>query len=1146
MKEQLAILYPNSFRLQARRPIFLPNSGGGAAAGTYGVRLNVLNLNLKQYEKGSFSMISLSRQEILRMCSNRLTFLRGLHYLQQGAVKEISYDQKEGCIKVLVQGTYLYEVGIYLEESNRIEVSCDCPSFSKYEGICKHVAATLLALSEKPKEYNFHKDMDLRMDTDKGNLLDELLEKYAGHAAGSIERKEASIHLHLRVENPGGYGTPRYYISLTIGEKGARKYVVRNIDKLIDAILQQHTLHFGRQFTYTPSYHYFSPKSSQLIDCLVQIYEVEKHSHWYNSPQIVKGREIELSAALFRRLLTLLKEKPFTLEINSQVYDDIEIAEAELPLLFRLKESAKGLALELADAGKLIPLTRECDVILHGKKIYRLAGSRQSTLMPLLQIMINKARGSLAIPANREQRFFSELYPLLKSSTELAVSPALEKRLYRPPLKARVFLDYEEGAIVARLEYVYGRFAVNPFDNAPPKTVDEEPGESSILIRDLAAEQRVMHFFEEGEFTLRGGKMQLKDPEKILRFIYEIIPALQQQAAVYYSESFKQTCRKAPRFSSRVGINWDLDLLELDLELEGVDPEELNEVWQSIRIKRKYHRLADGSILPLEGEGVRQFARLAKALDLQPADLKGKRVRLPKHQALYLDRLSSDCQIAPVEMSQDLAALIRSLRQPAEADCRVPASLEHVLREYQKTGFKWLKSLARHGFGGILADDMGLGKTVQAIAFILSEREEGGPSLPPALVVAPASLIYNWEAEIKRFAPRLKALVIAGTKSERRELLARAKEADVVITSYPLLRRDITDYVRLQFSSCFLDEAQQIKNPQSLTAQCARRIRAKHRFALTGTPMENSLVELWSIFQFIMPGYLQSQKAFLQKYGGPTASPDNPALENGPALLAAKVRPFIMRRVKEEVLRELPPKIEHRLLSELTREQKKLYLAYLEQLRKETRERLENEGFQKSRIHILAGLTRLRQICCHPALFVENYHGESAKLLQLAELLQEAVGGGHRVLIFSQFTEMLQLIREMLDREGYRYFYLDGSVKTSERLQLVRTFNRGEAEIFLISLRAGGTGLNLTGADVVVKYDLWWNPAVEEQAAGRAHRIGQRKVVQVFRLLAKDTIEEKIYELQQKKRALIDQVIRPGETFLSAMSESDIRHILEL
>jgi SNF2 family DNA or RNA helicase len=268
--------------------------------------------------------------------------------------------------------------------------------------------------------------------------------------------------------------------------------------------------------------------------------------------------------------------------------------------------------------------------------------------------------------------------------------------------------------------------------------------------------------------------------------------------------------------------------------------------------------------------------------------------------------------------------------------------------------------------------------------------------------------------------------------------------------------------------------------------------------------------------------------------------------EDGAVPLAAKVRPFILRRLKEEVLTELPPKIEHRFLSELTREQKKLYLAYLERLRDETRECIQDDGFNRSRIQILAGLTRLRQICCHPALFVENYRGESAKLLQLQELLREAVDGGHRILLFSQFTGMLQLIKTMLDREGYRYFYLDGSVKTGDRLQMVDSFNEGEGEIFLISLKAGGTGLNLTGADIVVQYDLWWNPAVEEQAAGRAHRIGQKKVVQVIRLLAKGTIEEKIYELQQKKKELIDRVIQPGETFLSAMSESDIREILEV
>ena len=409
-------------------------------------------------------------------------------------------------------------------------------------------------------------------------------------------------------------------------------------------------------------------------------------------------------------------------------------------------------------------------------------------------------------------------------------------------------------------------------------------------------------------------------------------------------------------------------------------------------------------------------------------------------------------------------------------------------------------------------------------------------------MVAPASLIYNWEAEIKKFAPQLQAAVIAGTKQERRELLATT-DADILITSYPLLRRDSALYMPLSFSSCFLDEAQSIKNPASLTAQCARRIKAAHRFALTGTPIENSLTELWSIFQFLMPGYLQSHKKFLQRYGG---AGEHTKPEHGTATLAAKVRPFILRRLKNEVLTELPPKIEHRYLSDLTLDQKKIYLAYLERLRSEAAASLHDSGFNRSRIQILAGLMRLRQICCHPALFVDNYCGESAKLLQLRELLREAVDGGHRILLFSQFTGMLQLIRKMLDREGYRYFYLDGSTKTGARLQMVDAFNRGEREIFLISLKAGGTGLNLTGADIVIQYDLWWNPAVEEQAAGRAHRIGQKKVVQVFRLLARGTIEEKIYELQQKKKELIDRVIQPGETFLSAMDESDIREILEL
>ena len=424
-----------------------------------------------------------------------------------------------------------------------------------------------------------------------------------------------------------------------------------------------------------------------------------------------------------------------------------------------------------------------------------------------------------------------------------------------------------------------------------------------------------------------------------------------------------------------------------------------------------------------------QLARMADALDLKPADLRQKTVRLPVARALFLDQFIRDRGLTGIRLESAVTELVRLIRNPDQAGHTPPPSLQGILRDYQKTGFRWLKSLAQAGFGGILADDMGLGKTLQAIALILSEREENpGDPLFPALVVAPASLIFNWEAEINRFAPSLKALVVAGSKAERQEMLSRLDGADVVITSYPLLRRDSAAYASLNFSCCFFDEAQNVKNPHSLTAQSARKVKAARRFALTGTPIENSLTELWSIFQCIMPGYLQSHRKFMEKYGV-TAAPENSAgCDEATATLAAKVRPFILRRLKEDVLAELPPKIEHRYLSELTREQKKLYLAYLERLRDETRLTLLDSGFNQGRIKILAGLTRLRQICCHPALFVENYCGESAKLLQLQELLREIVDGGHRVLLFSQFTEMLQLIKKMLEHEHYRHLYPDGSV----------------------------------------------------------------------------------------------------------------------
>jgi SNF2 family DNA or RNA helicase len=425
---------------------------------------------------------------------------------------------------------------------------------------------------------------------------------------------------------------------------------------------------------------------------------------------------------------------------------------------------------------------------------------------------------------------------------------------------------------------------------------------------------------------------------------------------------------------------------------------------------------------------------------------------------------------------------------------------------------------------------MGLGKTVQTIAYLLSEWE-AGTLTEPVLIVTPTSLMYNWLYELERFAPELTVHVVDGTKEERARLLHDQFEATVWITSYPLLRQDQHHYTKHSFSVLILDEAQHIKNHQSKVFNAVLNLKASRRFALTGTPIENRLEELWAILQAVLPGFFPKRQRFVQ-------------------LSTEKVRqiiqPFILRRLKKEVLRELPDKIETVQLSELTREQKALYLHYLEQTKETARQALVSEGLNKGRIKILAALTRLRQICCHPALFLDNYRGTSGKLEQLVALTKEAVDVGRRLLIFSQFTSMLQMIKEALEQEGLNSYYLDGQTKAQTRLKMVEAFNQGEGELFLISLKAGGTGLNLTGADTVILYDLWWNPAVDDQAIGRAHRLGQKKVVQVIRLIARGTIEEKIYALQQKKKNLIEDVLTHDDQLLSTLTEEDLKAILDL
>ena len=474
---------------------------------------------------------------------------------------------------------------------------------------------------------------------------------------------------------------------------------------------------------------------------------------------------------------------------------------------------------------------------------------------------------------------------------------------------------------------------------------------------------------------------------------------------------------------------------------------------------------------------------------------------------------------------------------------KIPPKLNAELRTYQKIGYKWLRTLEQYKMGGILADDMGLGKTIQLLAVILSYVQKNKGNVKPSIIICPSSLALNWYNEIQKFTSTLKALVISGDYLERKRKIEEIGKYQVIITSYDSLKRDIDLYKNYCFKYVVADEAQYIKNNNTKNSKAIKTINAETKFALTGTPIENSLSELWSIFDFIMPGYLYKYKKFKELYETPIIKEQNEDVMNK---LKKQIEPFVLRRTKGEVLTELPDKTVTILNNEMSEEQYNIYMSYMAQARKEIMSQIDINGFEKSQIKILSLLMRLRQICCHPKLFLREYEGESSKLNQCIEIIQDAVLGGHKILLFSSYTSMFEIIEEKLKNIGVKYLKLTGQTKVGERIELVDKFNTNEnIKVFLISLKAGGTGLNLTGADMVIHYDPWWNLSAENQATDRTYRIGQKRNVQVYKLITKNSIEEKIYELQQKKAKLIDNMLSTDATFINKLSKDDILALFE-
>ena len=573
--------------------------------------------------------------------------------------------------------------------------------------------------------------------------------------------------------------------------------------------------------------------------------------------------------------------------------------------------------------------------------------------------------------------------------------------------------------------------------------------------------------------------------------------------------------------------------------------EELAEIFSSYDRKKKYHRLKNGAFITFNKEQKQVMSALLDVMKNYADKKNPDTIKMPLFRALYLDELLAEKESVELKKNREYRKLIGKMRSYENGDYEVPQSLEAVLREYQRDGFYWIKTLKENGFGGILADDMGLGKTLQILAFLLSEKEQGkvGDELR-TLIVAPASLVYNWKKEVERFTPQLSVCVMAGTAHERKELIKnQTSNVDVWITSYDLLKRDIELYQDIVFANEIIDEAQYIKNQTTHAAKSVRLVNSSFRMALTGTPMENRLSELWSIFDYLMPGFLYGYTRFRSEIETLIVSDKD---EDAMKRLRAMIHPFILRRLKKDVLKELPEKQEEIVTVALSGEQKKLYQAHSQRL-KMFLEDQNDEDFAQNKLQILAELTKLCQLCCGPELLLENYKGENAKLETCIELITQAIAGGHKILLFSQFTSMLDLIGEELKKAKIDYYRIDGSVKKEARMEMVEQFQnpQNQVSVFCISLKAGGTGLNMTAADIVIHYDPWWNKAAQNQATDRAHRIGQKHAINVYQLIAEETIEQKICELQQVKEDLAEEVLSGEGISSTQFNKDEIMNLLE-
>lgn len=991
-----------------------------------------------------------------------------------------------------------YDVMVSIENNKKIlRTACDCKNFRSIRS-CKHIAAVIL---------NNYEEMFGKMFINIPKISSSILEKFIT-SEENIIKKELTVNLIINVTERKSnyyyyYNSIECTVKILIGDE--KLYTLGNHASAFKSVYEsgEGEVYFGKSFTYNPQKYYLSSDAETILKAYYNTFDDGGYNY--------------INTSSLKKFLNKLKNIKFV--INNYEVDGIS---EYFPIDTNLmkKNETYELDFDLENIENLIE--KDYEYIFYKGKLYHLNAKEQELIEDLKQNELDK----LIISKDKLDLFNKGLLKVVRK--KLKIDSSVVDIVLPSIIKAKLYFDIRNEYIISNIVFNYDDKEIDYFNK------------SNEILRDINFETSVLNDVGKYGFILEKDKLVLRDIEQEVEFLEIGLEQLATKYEIFTTEKFKNIkIKKKTSVSSMFGIGQD-NILSYNFNLGDINSSELVSIFDSMKSKKKYYRLKNGDIINLEDESLQELNNLTEELELTDEEIINGKGSILKYRAIYLDSLKKT-KYSIISTDNLFDNFIKNFYEYKDSNL----SLEDtsILRDYQLTGVKWLYNLDKTGFGGILADEMGLGKTIQVIYYIKQMLKDNPTS--KFLIVVPTSLAYNWEHEFDSFASQIKKAICIGSKEKRKHILKDLNKINVIITTYGLLREDEEIYENLNFNTMIIDEAQNIKNNHAGITKVVKSIKAETKFALTGTPLENSILELWSIFDFIMPGYLANLTKFQSKYKIKDFDEDSEILIKG---LSKQINPFILRRKKSDVVKELPEKLINDIYIDLKDEQKKLYVAELNRVKEEMDKIIKEEGMNKARFLILQLLTKLRQICIDPSIVYDNYSDGSNKIEQLENIVSEYTKNNHKVLIFSSFKTALNIVKEKLNNAKIKTYMIDGSVPAKTRIEMVDNFNENDdIKVFLIMLKSGGTGLNLASADVVIHLDLWWNPQAENQATDRAHRIGQTNTVEVIHLITKGTIEEKILELQNKKRILSDKLI-DGEirdkNIISELTREDIEKLL--